>query len=432
MEASKRPNSSEAKKKMEMINPGRSKAQTSSKPSLSRPASKPITSKPLKKASNSNSPSTTLSDFSSNRPISSSEKQKLELLASDPLNFTSSSASSTESINLTPLAVPDDRSEGLKFIQATLESMLARNKEREFEEAYEEMLESLDQSDMNERLERMKKLNDFAESLKNKRDEEGNLMIDLPENYDEILEMAVEYKKYHLDDPDVSWMQVYDEKQKHEEIDLEYKKRRDKIKQLDLVLKEKEKMLKELKTSRLSQRSQKSVSKESDSPSKDSFFLTKVKTRTQKKQKVYSDQDFVKKNAEFIEEVKQGFMINRLTLAEQRRLLEIEGSLNEKEENFENILVEDEIQRLEEIDKKLRNFVPQIEWEKKSVSSGQYSKSTQGNKKKKVQPGDPVLREAQERREVYNELSNINTRLTEIQNLPDKAIHEDDLKVLLI
>jgi hypothetical protein len=322
----------------------------------------------------------------------------------------------------------DSRSEGLKFIQATLESMLARNEEREFEEAYEEMMDSLDQSELNERLERMKKLNDFAEGLKNKRDEDGKLMIEMPEDYEEILEMAVEYKKIHSDDPDVSWIQVYQARQEHEKIDLEYHRRRQKIKQLDLVLKEKEKMLQALKVSRLSARSNKSTSKDSESPSKNDFFLTKVKTKPAKKQKVYSEQDFVKKNTEFIEEVKQGSMITRLSYAEQLRLAEIEKNLDKKEE-FDDLLMKEEITRLEEIDKSLRTFIPQIEWEKKSISTGQYSKSSKNSKKEKTRPGDPVLREAQERREVFNELNDLNSRITELQNLPDRPIHEDDLKV---
>lgn len=410
MDPSKRPNSSESKKKMEMINPGKSKVASSSTSTNRSKISRPV-SKPLQKLPSSTSPSTTMTDFSFNRPIPSSEKQKLELLTSDPLSFSVS----------TPCS--DSRTEGLKFIQDTLEAMLARKEEREAEEAYEEILDSLDMSEAGERLEKMKKINDFVENLKNKRDDEGNLLVELPENYEEILETAVEYRKINNKDPEVGWIQVFQARKEHESIDEEYKKRREKIKELDLVLKEKERALKALKSGRSSAKG----SKTDENAEKDSFFLTKVQTRSVKKAKVYSEQNFIKKNIEYAEEERLGSMMDRLSDKEKLRLAEIEDSIGQKEVPTD-IFVPSELERLQEIDQKLRNFIPQIEWEQKSISS----KSSNAQKKIKVKPGDPVLREAQERREVFSEMNNINSKLLDLQNKPLKPMHEDDVKVSFI
>lgn len=411
MDPTKRPNSTESKKKMEMLNPGKSKiASSSTRGKISKPVSKP-----LQKVSSSSSPSTTLTDFSFNRPIAVSEKQKLELLASDPLSFSMS----------TPKI--DDRSESLKFIQDTYEAMIARKEEREAEEAYEEFLDTLEMSQASERFERMKKMNDFVENLKNKKDDDGQLLLQLPEDYEEILETAVEYRKIYNKDPDVGWIEVFQAKKEHECIDEEYKKRREKIKALDLVLKEKERALKAIRSSRASHRS----SKPEEVPEKDSFFLTKVKTRSvQKPKKIYSEQNFIQKNKEYLEDMKISSMMDRLTDKEKLRLMEIEENLDKPEEQTDLILP-DELIRLEEIDQKLRTYIPQIQWEDKSVSSKSTNKSEK-TQKKVVKPGEPVLREAQERREVFTEMNNINSKLLELQNKPIKPMHEDGIKVNFI
>jgi len=298
--------------------------------------------------------------------------------------------------------------------------MLARKEEREAEEAYEGILDSLDTSEAGERLERMMKINDFVENLKHKRDDEGNLLMELPDDYEEMLETAIEYRKINNKDPEVSWVQVYQARKEHEIIDEEYKKRREKIVELDLVLKEKEKALRALKSGRSSAKG----SKTDENAEKDSFFLTKVQTRSVKKPKVYSEQNFIKKNIEYAEEVRLGSMMDRLSDKERLRLAEIEDSIGQKEVPTD-IFVPGELERLEEIDQRLRSYLPQIEWESKSVSS----KSSNQAKKTKLKPGDPVLREAQERREVFTEMNNINSKLLDLQNRPVKPMHQDDINV---
>jgi len=244
--------------------------------------------------------------------------------------------------------------------------------------------------------------------------------MELPDDYEEMLETAIEYRKINNKDPEVSWVQVYQARKEHEIIDEEYKKRREKIVELDLVLKEKERALRALKSGRSSAKG----SKTDENAEKDSFFLTKVQTRSVKKPKVYSEQNFIKKNIEYAEEVRLGSMMDRLSDKERLRLAEIEDSIGQKEVPTD-IFVPGELERLEEIDQRLRSYLPQIEWESKSVSS----KSSNQAKKTKLKPGDPVLREAQERREVFTEMNNINSKLLDLQNRPVKPMHQDDINV---
>ena len=181
-QASSRPNSGE-KKKMEIINPRQQKNDPI-------PKSKTISSRKLEKVSNTVSPSTTLSDFSFTKPISASEKQKLELLTSGPLNFTVS----------TPEVLTDERSRNNKFIQDKLDAMQARNEERKHEEAYERMVDTLRYSEASDRLEKMKKIQAFTEGLRSQKDEDGNNMIDFPPDFDEMVDTAVEYKRNNNSD----------------------------------------------------------------------------------------------------------------------------------------------------------------------------------------------------------------------------------------
>ena len=331
---SSRPSSGE-KKKMEVINPRKLKADPVSK-------SKTISSKKLEKVPNSYSPSTTLSDFSSTKPILESEKQKLELLTSDPLSFTPS--------------VSDERSKNLKFIEETLRVLQSQNEERENDETYERLVDTLRSSEAAERFERMKKLEEFAEQIRNQKDEFGNSLIEFPEDFDEIIESAVEYKKNNGTE-DVDWLEVFKSRHEHEKIDESYRKKREKIRELDLILKEKEKMLRELRTSRGSERSKDS---ESNSSNKGSVFITKVKTRQNQNKPLRPSENFIKKNIESVEDFKAtGSKIDKLSQRDKERLAIIEEKLGTIEE-YSGILPEDSVLRLEEIDKALRNYIPQI------------------------------------------------------------------------
>jgi hypothetical protein len=403
---SSRPSSND-KKKMEVLNPRKSKIEPVQKPKVS--------TKRLEKVPNTYSPSTTQSDFSSSRTILPSEKQQLELLTSDPLSFSVCSSS-----------VSEERSKSMNFLKETLESMQARNQERENEEAYERIVDTLTTSEAAERHEKMKRLLDYTEKLRSQKDEDGNNLIEFPEDFDEIVETAVEYKKNNQNDPDINWLEVFRSKHEHEAIDEPYRKKREKIRDLDKVIKEKEKLLKDLRSSRESDRSKGSVK---DSSSQDSVFITKLKSKQENKP-VRPTQNFIKKNIESLEEYKGPMsLIEKLSTEDQKRLAIIEERLDIVEE-YTGILPQESVSRLEEIDKALRNFIPQIKWEEKSVSSNYYSSSNSTNKsKQKVLAGDPVLREAQERREAITELQTINSKLLELQNKPFRPLDEDEIKV---
>lgn len=412
MSANTRPNSNE-KKRMEVINPRQVKNSAPQK-------SKTIPTKRLEKVPSSASPSTTMTDFSFAKPIPQSEKQQLEMLTSDPMSF-----------SLPPSSQSSERDKNLKYMKDMLESMQARNEERYEDEALERMSDVLNNSEANERFERMQKMQKYIEELKNKKDDLGNNLIDLPEDFDEMVETAVEYKK-NMGNDDVNWVEVYSSRREHEAKDEAYRKKREKIRQLDLVLKQKEKAYKDMRSSRESSRTNQSVA---ESSGKDSVFITKVKTKGQAKT-VRPTQDFVKKNIEIVDEYKQTpSMIDRLSNKEKERLLEIEDKLDVIEE-YTGILPEESVNRLEDIDKRLRNMVPQIEWEKRSIQQGQYSfadsDSQKKNDRKKQKPGDPVLREAQERRETVQKLEKINTRLLDLQNKELRPLEEDQVRVLFI
>lgn len=400
-----RPNTTEQKKKMEVINPRQANPVQKGKT---------IPAKKLERVSSSSSPSTTLTDFSFGKTISASEKQQLELLTSDPLSFTApSSLQST------------DRSKTLQFLQETLELMQKNKEEIENEEAYERMVDTLKYSEAGERFEKMQKMQKLIESLRNQKDDLGNNLVEFPEDFDEMVETAVEYKKNHNFD-DVNWVEVFQSKHEHEAKDEKYKKKRDKIRELDRVLKQKEKYLKDLRSSRESDKSSRT-----ETPS-GSVFITKVKTKNEVRT-VRPTANFVKKNIENIEEYKGGsYLTEKLTDRDQYRLALIEENLDTIEE-YNGILPQDSALRLEEIDRTLRNYVPQLKWEEMSVSSGQYSNSSKKNPKiQKAKPGDPVLREAQERRETISELQDINSKLLELQNRPVRPLDDQELQNLLI
>ena len=248
-----------------------------------------------------------------------------------------------------------------------------------------------------------------------------------------MVDTAVEYSRNHNSD-DVNWVEVFQSKHDHEASDAVYRKKREKIRELDRVLQQKERQLKELRSSRDSHRSQDSGA---ETPSKGSVFITKVKTRTgNNANPPRPTQNFVKKNIEIAEEYKgPGFLTDKLSDRDKYRLAVIEENIDSIEE-YNGILPQESVSRLEEIDRALRNYVPQIKWEEMSVGSGQYahsdSESAKSSKAKKVLPGDPVLREAQERREIVTELQGINSKLLELQGRPFRPLNDSEVQTLLL
>ncbi|CAG9317764.1 unnamed protein product [Blepharisma stoltei] len=431
---------SAGKNTMEVIAPRQSTTE-------SQRSRKTPTRKLERVSSGSTSPSTSLTDFSSIRPstLDSTERSRLELLATNPLkSSTSIKELSQRSQELQEML--REKEEQMKQIQSIVSQMQEKSELFEEEESYEQVMDAWrdinDEGREKARQKRIKEIEDFTESLKNQRDEEGNKIVEFPEDYEEILQTATDHavlaKEANQEEENVNWIQVYQAKHAKEKEDTKYRQKMERIKQLDLVIAEKEKQLRDIR-SRDSESDRRSVD------SKESVFITRpgaksqahsvssISTRAQPKDKIL-------KNIEAASNYKGHYsLIDRLGNSDKTKLDRLLQEADSKAiQEYTGIISNDTSKRLEEIDAALRNMVPQSDWESRSISNGASSseisskKSSTASKKSKAKPAEPAILEEQERRNDYQRIKEINKSLAELNMRPQRALTEEELQSLVL
>ena len=462
-------------KTMTVLNP-----KTQARPSSQK--SKALTKKPLERAKIASSASSS-AGFSYKTPvmpaIDPAEKRKIELLNSKPLDKLDFSSLSGKSAELSQYDKERERrfKEIQSFIdnlrdnrtqetQAEIDEIESEISQREAKEMQEELMEDdIDLSSIEitkssyagieeklvERERLIKTISSFTDYLKEKEDEEGNKIVEFPQNFQEIVEFAVEHSvsMKQLDESytpeDINWLQVYDQKKNN--TNPEHQKALAKIRALDRTLEEIERKHKQLKL-------QWSKEDLKDSISNEPVFITRVKSRKHSisqnsisKISRASLPDKILKNIETASSYKGHYsFIDRLASSEKvklNRLLEEGKSALVRIEENTGIIPDESIERLSEIDDKLKRYVPESAWEEKSIS-GYYKgsdklSSTHGpfsinskHKKGKVKPADPALREERERREAQQKLAEINTNLVNLHNKTVEKPTEEELNKLML
>lgn len=464
--------------------PNNTKTMTVLQPkSISRPSSqrsKALTKKPLERATKIASSASSSSGFTYKTPVLDPvEKKKLDILTSKPLDRQAFSSLSQKSAELSQY--DKEREQRFKEIQSFIDNLRdtkSQDSKAELEEIESEisMREAKEQEDMieddldissveltkrsyagmeeklveRERL--IRSISSFTDYLKQQEDDEGNKIVDFPENFQDIVEFAVEHSvsMKQIDESytpeDINWLEVYDTKKNNSKP--EHQTALTKIKQLDKTLQDIERKHKQLKLQWSSEDSKDSIDREP-------AFITHLKSRkhsytpssASSKISRRTLPDKILKNIETASSYKGHYsFIDRLAGSEKEKLSRLleEGKLElARIDECTGIIPDESIERLSEIDDKLKKYVPESFWEEKSISvpyrgaenlnsTNSPFSFTSKNKKNKVQPADPALREEKERREAQQKLSEINTSLLKLHNKTSDKPTEDEINKLML
>ena len=375
--------------------------------------------------------------------INSSEKERLELLTTNPLKSTGFKEISDK--NQECIQTLKDKEDQMKQLQSYLNSMqekyqinLEDSKEPQeptLEESVSQIKETINSiqnytQEVQEREKRVKEIQNFTEQLRTKKDEEGNPIVEFPENFDEIVDTSHEYRS--VSDETVNWIEVYQKRKELEEKDQNFKQRMQKIKELDALLNQKEQ---QVKSSRGSKRTAYSDHSYSPTPSNRSLFFTGVRTKTPSyapSSSKTTKSDKIQKNIELAGSYKgHHSLIDKLTTQEKQRIDKLlensEGNLYSIEE-YTGIMSEEQSARLKEIENSLKKMNPQLEW-KDPKELNQPKKPKKPKKSKK--PGEPALQAVKESRETANKLKSINNSLMKLRQEAPKPLTEEELNKLV-
>lgn len=215
-----------------------------------------------------------------------------------------------------------------------------------------------------QRQKKIKDIEDFTQSLKNQKDEEGNQIVEFPEDFDEMVQVATDHaslaKASNKSEEHVDWLVVYQAKHSKEKGDENYRKKMMKIRELDLIIAEKERQLKQIR-SRDSE-----IDLNSEDSSRNSVFITRPGAKNQAKsvssyQSRSMPNDKILKNIELAGNYKGHYsLIDRLGNNEKDKLNSLlEGAESNAIVEYPGIIPESANARIAEIDAQLRNMIPE-------------------------------------------------------------------------
>jgi hypothetical protein len=336
---------------------------------------------------------------------------------------------------------------------------------------------------LSEQSSRMEEIQRMTSALRTKRGEDGELIVEYPANFDDVMEYALEQDSYRRENDtsyagdQVNWLEVYRAKESIENQDTKLLAKRRKIRLLDRKIREKEQQLAEVR-SRVS----------AESRSTDSFdptFVTKgTRVRRASPELLRSSkhsrpsQNEMRSRADEVTMRRAGGKGGRGGVEDrtkgdrghivQRNIdnaknykskLYLTERLSESEKNRLSQLTEDEtlalvplttlisecsLSRLGEIDETLKTYIPEEQWEEKSIIYSVSSRSRGRSSKKKPsstssssnsrtsEPKEPALQEEKERRETYSRLKRVNQSLYDLQKAVPNELTEEDLNVSAI
>mmetsp|Transcript_34346 Transcript_34346/g.60164 ORF Transcript_34346/g.60164 Transcript_34346/m.60164 type:complete len:647 (+) Transcript_34346:1691-3631(+) len=295
-----------------------------------------------------------------------------------------------------------------------------------------------------------------TEELKRKRGEDGELIVNYPADFDDIMEYAIEQDSFRRENDlsytgneQINWVALYRSKEACEGEDPILLEKRRKIKLLDKRIRQKEQKLKEIR----------SRSRLTESQSVDSYdptFVTKG-TRLRKKSpdsfksrpsRRSETQNFpiVQRNIDNAANIKsRQYLTERLTEQEKEYLERLVESNSTALVPVSSLLNDMSISRLQEIDESLKHYVPEDKWEEKSIIYSASERSNRSKDKKSktpssiassnfqaAEPKEPALQEEKERREAYQKLKRINQSLLDLQNSGPQELTEEELNKLIL
>jgi hypothetical protein len=311
-------------------------------------------------------------------------------------------------------------------------------------------------------------------ALRTKRGEDGELLVQYPANFDDVMEYALEQDSYRRENDasytgdQVNWLEVYHAKESVENQDTKLLAKRRKIRLLDRKIREKEQQLVEVR-SRVS----------TESRSTDSFdptFVTKgtrirraspelsrsskYSRRTQNEMGSRAGESevnslraggkggrghIVQRNIDNAKNYKSTlYLTERLSESEKSRLSQLTEDQSLALVPLTALISEGSLSRLGEIDETLKTYIPEEQWEDKSIIYSVSSRSRGRSSKKKPssmssssnshasEPREPALQEEKERRETNSRLKRINQSLYDLQKAVPKELTEEDLNVSAI
>ena len=383
--------------------------------------------------------------------INSEEKQKLKLLAGNPMKLEELHATLREKERKFEEEAKR-KEEKLQRLQQSIQDIIEKKTDegtplvdfssvsRQEDDSGDELdlsqssalLESIE-SGVSTRSAARERLQAATDELLSREDEDGFKLIELPAKYEDILEMVYEMQSADRDNVASNCIEVYEKREAIISQNEKNQQEWEKIRELDRIIARKEKELKEIEGN--------PTLVSGMSTDRPTFVTHYKKPASVTSAKV---QDKVQKNIELASNPAARFsMIERLPKKEKDRLAELE-----EEKDPKPVLYSTEMQKLAAIDEKLKAFVPQEKWEQRSIQSyplpmlTNTASDTSFNTTRsaltapsmlmtEAQPGDKELSELRERREARKRLDDINKSLTELAEKPIVPLSDFEVRKLL-
>lgn len=393
---------------------------------------------------------TTTSSFPRAANLDSQEKQKLKLLAGNPLKLDALYASLKEKERHFDEEARK-KEDKLQRLQDSIQALINRKTEDgaplvDFSASQQSddsssdeldlsqsssLLESID-SALSSRAAARDRIQAATDALLSRLDEDGERLIQMPEASEDILQMMYEMQSLDRADVPESCIEAYEKRaaiiSQNERNQAEWAK----IRELDEVIATKERELRAIEGRTPSIAS--SISSSTDRPT----FVTHYK----KSVSVAQRPDKVQRNVELAGNPNAKYsMVERLQKKEKDRLLELEA-----DEDTRPAIYAADMQKIALIDEKLKAFVPKEKWEERSIQSyptrlpnsvsdtsfnSSRSMATAPTVMTDAKPGDKELQELRERRETRERLEAINQSLADLAERPVTPLSDFEVKKLL-
>ena len=291
------------------------------------------------------------------------------------------------------------------------------------------LLESID-SAVSARAVSRERIQAETDALLSRVDEDGNKLVELPANHEEILSMLYNIQSIDRSDMPENCIEVY---QKASAIISQNEKNKEewrKIRELDRVIEAKELQLRAIESGAPSLLSSASST---DRPT----FVTHYR----KPASTVTNPEKVRRNIELAgNPVAKYSMVERLQQKDKDRLLALENDVDMKKTAYEI-----EMQKLAFVDEKLKAFVPKEKWEERSIQSyptnlRQLSETSFATTRSMLtaptimqdaKPGEKELQAQKEAREARQRLDAINQSLMDLREKPVTPLSDFEIQKLL-
>ena len=465
MEESKnpRPTSAPANKHMVVITP----KQAATGPKAGKPKKKG-TLEPVKKAA----ATATAGNFPKAADLDSHEKQKLKLLAGNPLKLDELFASLKEKERHFDEEARK-KEDKLQRLQDSIQALINRKTEDgsplvdfsasrqsesqspgpsitskdaqsvpsdedsssdEFDLSQSStLLESID-SALSSRAAARDRIQTATEALLAKLGEDGEKLVQMPEKTENILQMVYEMQSLDRTDVPENCIEAYEKRAAIIRQNERNQEEWEKIRQLDLIIDAKERELRAVEGIIPSIAS--SVSSSTDRPTFVTHYKKSVSVSSAKMP------DKVQRNLELAGRSEARYsMVERLQKKEKDRLMELEAGVEPSP-----ALYDADMRKIALIDEKLKAFVPKEKWEERSIQSypthmPNSASDTSFNTTRSAltaptvltdaKPGEKELQDLRERREARERLDAINQSLMSLAEQPVTPLSDFDLQKLL-